>query len=217
MGIEREQLRLYAVTDRSWLRQGESLKTVVEELLRAGVTCVQLREKQLSDRELLREAAELKEVCSRFQVPLIINDRPEIAREIQADGVHVGLSDMGIRQARELLGDGYIIGGSAHNVEEALAAQAAGADYIGCGAVFGSATKKNVTRLSLEELSRICKAVRIPAVAIGGISLENIGELPGTGVCGTAVVSALFAADDKTAAVKELLKIWNSAALAGKS
>ena len=208
MKIERETLRLYAVTDRSWLKAGESLCSVVEELLKAGVTCVQLREKHLSDAELLKEACELKEVCARYQVPLIINDRPDIARKAQADGVHVGLSDMGILQARELLGEEYIIGSSAHNVKEALAAQEAGADYLGCGAVFGSTTKTNTTGLSLEELQRICGEVQIPAVAIGGVSRENIRLLRNTGVCGTAIVSALFAAEDKQAAARELLRLW---------
>ena len=208
MKIERETLRLYAVTDRSWLKEGESLCSVVEELLKAGVTCVQLREKRLSDAELLKEACELKEVCARYQVPLIINDRPDIARKAQADGVHVGLSDMGILQARELLGEEYIIGSSAHNVKEALAAQEAGADYLGCGAVFGSTTKTDTTGLSLEELQRICGAVQIPAVAIGGVSRENSRLLRNTGVCGAAIVSALFAAEDKQAAARELLRLW---------
>ena len=208
MKIERETLRLYAVTDRSWLKEGESLCSVVEELLKAGVTCVQLREKRLSDAELLKEDCELKEVGARYQVPLIINDRPDIARKAQADGVHVGLSDMGILQARELLGEEYIIGSSAHNVKEALAAQEAGADYLGCGAVFGSTTKTDTTGLSLEELQRICGEVQIPAVAIGGVSRENIRLLRNTGVCGAAVVSALFAAEDKQAAARELLRLW---------
>lgn len=209
MKVKRETLRLYAVTDRSWLKEGESLAGVVEELLKAGVTCVQLREKRLGDRELLEEAFALKEICARFRVPLIINDRPDIAKKVQADGVHVGLSDMGIAQAREILGSGYIIGSSAHSVEEALAAQEEGADYLGCGAVFGSRTKTDTTGLSLEELSRICAAVQIPAVAIGGISRENLPLLRKTGVCGAAVVSALFGAEDKAAAARELLRLWD--------
>ena len=196
MKVKRETLRLYAVTDRSWLKEGESLAGVVEELLNAGVTCVQLREKRLGDREFLEEAFALKEICARFQVPLIINDRPDIAKKVQADGVHVGLSDMGIAQAT-------------HSVEEALAAQEEGADYLGCGAVFGSRTKTDTTGLSLEELSRICAAVQIPAVAIGGISRENLPLLRKTGVCGAAVVSALFGAEDKTAAARELLRLWD--------
>ena len=214
MRIERESLRLYAVTDGRWLpgkrKASEELAAETEELIRSGVTCVQLREKGKSDAELLEEALALKEVCRRFGVPLIINDRADIAKKAGADGVHVGLEDMEIERARELLGGGYIIGASAHNAEEAVRAQEAGADYIGCGAVFGSATKTNVTRLPLEELARICAAVRIPAVAIGGIDAENIGLLKRTGVCGAAVISALFAAEDKKRAVKELLLRWEA-------
>lgn len=207
MKIDKKAMTLYAVTDRSWLRPGERLADPVEELLRAGVTCVQLREKEADDAFFLAEALELKELCGRYQIPLIINDRPDIAKQAGADGVHVGLSDMGIEKAREFLGDGFIIGGSAHNVQEALAAQAAGADYIGCGAVFGSKTKPDVTTLPAEELKAICQAVEIPVVAIGGIRQENIRKLTGTGIDGAAVISALFAAEDKTAAVKKFLKL----------
>ena len=132
MKINARQLNLYAVTDRSWLEPGETLVAVTEELLKAGVTCVQLREKHMSDEEILKEASLLKDLCDRYQVPLIINDRPDLAKKVGASGVHVGLSDMGIQKARKLLGEDFIIGGSAHNVEEALAAEAAGADYLGC-------------------------------------------------------------------------------------
>lgn len=205
MKIEREQLRLYAVTDRSWLAQGEDLSVPVEMLIRSGVTCVQLREKETDDDTLLREAEALKRLCDRYEIPLIINDRPDIAKQVGASGVHVGLSDMGIEKARELLGDGFIIGGSAHNVEEALCAQAAGADYIGCGAVFGSKTKQDVTTLAIDELRAICRAVDIPVVAIGGIKLDNMMQLAGTGIDGVAVISGLFAAADKAAAAKAFL------------
>ena len=157
--IERNQLALYAVSDRSWLKPGETLASVTETLLSAGVTCVQLREKNQSDEEILRQARELLPVCRRHGVPLIINDRPDLAGQIGADGVHVGLSDMGIEKARAILGPEAVIGGSAHNVAEALAAQQAGADYIGCGAVFGSETKTNVTKLAHSELKAICEAV----------------------------------------------------------
>lgn len=207
MKIEREKMTLYAVTDRSWLKPGEELKSVVEELLKAGVTCVQLREKQADDAYFLKEARDLKELCGKYQVPLIINDRPDIAKQVGADGVHVGLSDMGIEKTRAYLGDDYIIGGSAHNVAEALAAQSAGADYIGCGAVFGSTTKTDVTTLPASELKAICQAVQIPVVAIGGISRENIHQLSGTGIDGAALISALFAAEDKTKAAKEMLEL----------
>ena len=195
MKIRAGAMTLYAVTDRSWLKPGEALEEAVEELLKAGVTCVQLREKEADDGFFLNEALKLKELCRQYQVPLIIN------------GVHVGLSDMGIEKARELLGEGFIIGGSAHNVREALAAQRAGADYIGCGAVFGSRTKKDATVLQKEELKTICRTVEIPVAALGGIQEKNIRELAGTGIDGVAVISALFAAGDKTAAAKRLLEL----------
>ncbi|HIS07407.1 MAG TPA: thiamine phosphate synthase [Candidatus Choladocola avistercoris] len=205
MKIGSEKLRLYAVTDRSWLKEGETLAGVLEEMLDAGVTCVQLREKTLDDAAFLSEAKAIGALCRRYGVPFIVNDRPDIAKEAGADGVHVGLSDMGIEKARAYLGDGFIIGGSAHNVQEALAAQAAGADYIGCGAVFGSSTKTDATNLSLEELQAICRTVKIPAVAIGGIRLDNVQRLKGSGIAGVAVISGLFAAEDKKEAVRNFL------------
>ena len=192
MKINARQLNLYAVTDRSWLKPGETLVSVTEELLKAGVTCVQLREKHMSDEEILKEASLLKDLCDRYQVPLIINDRPDLAKKSGASGVHVGLSD-------------FIIGGSAHNVEEALAAEAAGADYLGCGAVFGSTTKTNVTQLPVETLKAICKAVKIPVVAIGGVNSDNLPLLAGSGIAGAAVVSGLFKPTDKAAAVRRFL------------
>ena len=188
---------LYAVTDRSWLKPDETLASVTEELLRAGVSCVQLREKNASDEEILQEAALLKEICERYNVPLIINDRPDLAQKANASGVHVGLSDMGIQKARQLLGPDFIIGGSAHNVEEALAAQNA--------AVFGSTTKTNVTQLPVETLRAICQAVEIPVVAIGGVTADNLHLLAGSGISGAAVVSGLFKPDTKAEAVRHFL------------
>lgn len=205
MKIDGKVLTLYAVTDRTWLRPGEALSEPVEALLEAGVTCLQLREKEAEDAVFLEEALILKELCSRYQVPLIINDRPDIAKKAGADGVHVGLSDMGIEKARAFLGGDFIIGGSAHHVPEALEAWKAGADYIGCGAVFGSSTKKDAAVLPFEELKAICQAVDIPAVAIGGIHEGNLEKLRGSGIDGVAVISALFSADDKKAAARKLL------------
>ncbi len=207
MKIDRKIMTLYAVTDRRWLKPGENLAKPVEELLRAGVTCVQLREKAADDRLFLEEARQLKKLCSRYQTPLIINDRPDIAKMAGADGVHVGLSDMGIEKARAFLGEGSIIGGSVHNVKEALAAQEAGADYLGCGAVFGSSTKTDTTAISYEELKDICQAVEIPVVAIGGIHRGNVKNLAGSGVDGIAVISALFEKEDKASAARELLEL----------
>ena len=201
-----QQLRLYAVTDRSWLKPGETLAEVVETLLEAGVTCVQLREKGAEDAFILQEAQELKALCHRYGVPFLVNDRPDLAQAVGADGVHVGQEDTGLTEARNLLGPNALLGGSAHTVEEALAAQAAGADYLGCGAVFGSGTKHNVTQMPLETLTAICQAVDIPVVAIGGVSLDNLPLLADTGIAGVAVISGLFAADDKTEAAQAFLR-----------
>lgn len=201
-----QQLRLYAVTDRSWLKPGETLAEVVETLLKAGVTCVQLREKGAEDALILQEARELKALCHRYGVPFLVNDRPDLAQAVGADGVHVGQEDTGLTEARNLLGPNALLGGSAHTVEEALAAQAAGADYLGCGAVFGSGTKHNVSQMPLETLTAICQAVDIPVVAIGGVSLDSLPLLADTGIAGVAVISGLFAAEDKTEAAQAFLK-----------
>lgn len=203
MNISAEQLRLYAVTDRAWLG-GRTLEDTVAELAAAGVSCVQLREKHASEAEFAALARALKPVCARFGVPLIINDNLAVALAVDADGVHVGQSDAAIPEARRVLGPGKIIGASAHNVAEALRAQAQGADYLGCGAVFGSSTKTDVTTLDHAELARICRAVDLPVVAIGGVTEQNAPQLAGTGIAGLAVVSALFAAPDKTAAARRL-------------
>ena len=203
-----EIFRLYAVSDRSWLKAGETLVGVTELLLQNGVTCLQLREKYLSDKDFYEEAREMKVLCERYQIPLIINDRVDIAKAIGADGVHVGLSDMGIRKARGYLGDDFIIGGSAHNVAEALAAEAAGADYIGCGAVFGSSTKSDASILPLDELRKICVSVKIPVVAIGGITTGNLPFLAGSGIAGPAVVSALYGVLDSAQAARQLRELW---------
>ena len=203
MKISPDKLRLYAVTDRTWLGK-ESLEEAVEAALRGGVTILQLREKQAPHEELVKTAMRLKPLCRRYGVPLIINDDVEAALEGDAHGVHVGQEDMAVGEARRILGPGKIIGASAHNREEALEAQRQGADYLGSGAVFGSSTKKDATTLSREELTAVCRAVSIPVAAIGGITEENCLELAGTGVSGIAVVSALFAAADKEEAAARL-------------
>ena len=200
----RRELLLYAVTDRRWLSPGEKLTDVTERLMISGVTCVQLREKQMDGETLLSEARAMLRVCRRHGVPLIINDRPDIAKQAGADGVHVGQSDGTVEEARKLLGDGAIIGATAHNVSEALAAEKAGADYLGCGAVFGTTTKQNTTTLPLEELRRICEAVHIPVVAIGGIDAQNLKLLKRTGVAGAAVIHALYGAIFKEEAAAAL-------------
>lgn len=200
-------MTLYLVTDRQWLKSGHSLATAVETALQHGVTCVQLREKDTPYREFLQLAQELKPVCEKYGVPFIINDNVEIALAVDADGVHIGQSDMAIAQARQLLGKDKIIGISAHNVTEALKAVADGVDYIGCGAVFGSATKTDASFLGVDGLADICRRVSIPVVAIGGISRENTPQLAGTGVDGIAVVSAVLAQDDISAATENMLAL----------
>lgn len=206
MKCDNHTMLLYAVTDRAWTGQ-QTLAQQVELALQNGATCVQLREKELDEATFLQEAIELKALCARYQVPLIINDNVKIALACHADGVHVGQEDMPVSEARRLVGDGMIIGASAHSVEEAQRAVAGGADYLGVGAVFGSATKKDAGKLSPETLRAICAAVEVPVVAIGGVSAENILQLKGSGVDGVAVVSAIFAAPDITAATASLRKL----------
>lgn len=205
MKVERRHMLLYAVTDRSWLH-GQSLVYAVEEVLAGGATMLQLREKHLEHRAFLAQAQELLPLCRKYHVPLIINDDVQVALESGADGVHVGQSDMAVQAARSILGPDKIIGASAHNASEALAAVAAGADYLGCGAVFGSTTKADAGLLSLNTLREIRAAVRVPIVAIGGINRQNIARLAGSGVDGVALISALFAAPDKRAAAQQMLE-----------
>lgn len=195
MKFAESMLRLYAVTDRSWVGT-QTLYEQVEAALRGGVTCVQLREKELNDTDFLAEAKELKILCARYGVPLIINDNVELALEVDADGVHVGQEDMDARDVRGLIGPGKILGVTAKTIEQAQKAQLNGADYLGSGAVFGSTTKPNARPMSRELLQTICASVSIPVVAIGGIHRGNIASLAGTGIRGAAVVSGIFAAAD---------------------
>lgn len=195
MKFAESMLRLYAVTDRSWLGE-KTLYEQVELALRGGATCVQLREKELNDTDFLAEAKELKILCARYGVPLIINDNVELALKVDADGVHVGQEDMDARDVRGLIGPDKILGVTAKTVEQAQRAQRNGADYLGSGAVFGSTTKRNAKPMSMELLKSICQSVAIPVVAIGGIHRGNIASLAGTGIRGAAVVSGIFAAAD---------------------
>lgn len=212
MSISKETMLLYGVTDRGNLH-GKTLLQQVEESLKGGVTLVQLREKHLSFQEFLEEAKEMKELCHKYGVPLLINDNVEICIESGADGVHVGQKDMEAGAVREKLGKDKIIGVSARAVEQAMAAQNAGADYLGVGAVFSTSTKEDAKPLDHEILKAITKAVDIPVVAIGGISSENVLELKGTGIDGVAVVSAIYgkenpkeAAENLKALVSEVVK-----------
>lgn len=191
------------MTDRSWTGQ-QSLYEQIEAALKGGVTMVQLREKQLSEDELVAEAIQIKELCHRYEVPLIINDNVDAALKSGADGVHVGIEDAPVSEIRRRAGDDFIIGATAKTTEQAKAAEAAGADYLGVGAVFPSPTKKNAIRITPQDLREICGSVAIPAVAIGGITGDNVSEIKGGGMAGVAVVSAIFAAEDIQKAAAEL-------------
>ena len=201
------RMLLYAVTDQTWLKEGQTLFSVCQEVLANGATFLQIREKDLDADSFEAEAAELKALCARYGVPYVVNDSVEIALAIDADGVHVGQSDIRGRDIRSLIGPAKILGISAGTVEEAIAAEKAGADYIGVGAVFGTSTKKNARNLTVEKLREITDAVSIPVVAIGGINARNLMDLSGSGVDGVAVVSAVFAAEDPGRATAELLAL----------
>jgi len=203
----RKAMLLYAVTDQMWLKEGEKLADVVETVLQNGATFLQIREKDLAEDAFEAEAERLKTLCAQHGVPFVVNDSVEIALQCEADGVHVGQSDIKGRDIRAIIGPDKILGISAGTVEEAVAAEKAGADYIGVGAVFPTGTKKNATPMTMELLKEIVSSVSIPVVAIGGISAENILQLRGSGVDGVAVVSAIFAAEDPGKATADLLKL----------
>lgn len=206
MKLTGAQLRLYAVTDRAWAAGEEDFFRQIEAAIDGGAAIVQLREKQLDDAAFLREAERFVELCRRKGAVSIINDRADIAARTGADGVHVGQEDLAAARARDLLGPDKLVGVSAHSVEEALAAQAAGADYLGIGAAFATGTKTDAAPISRDTIRAITRAVDLPAVAIGGISRDNILELAGCRLDGVAVVSALFAQPDVKAAAAELLR-----------
>lgn len=203
MKCDKKDLLLYAVTDRYWLN-GRSLKEVVKESLEGGVTFLQLREKKLDEETFLKEAVELQEMCRAYGIPFVINDNVDIAMKMNANGVHVGQSDMEAGAVREKLGPDKILGVSAQTVEQALLAQERGADYLGVGAVFPTGSKDDADDVSLETLKEICAAVDIPVVAIGGITKENIDKLSGTGITGVAVISAIYAQKDIKEAARDL-------------
>jgi len=200
---EEKDLLLYAVTDRHWLKD-ETLCEQVEKALQGGATFVQLREKNLNHEAFLQEAKAIKELCRAYQVPFVINDDVAIAAEVDADGVHVGQSDMEAGNVRALLGPDKIIGVSAQTLAQALLAQERGADYLGVGAVFPTGSKDDADDVSFDTLKEICQAVTIPVVAIGGISRDNVAELAGSGICGVAVISAIFGQPDIRKAAADL-------------
>ncbi|MCR5284286.1 MAG: thiamine phosphate synthase [Treponema sp.] len=198
-------LLLYAVTDRHWTGE-KSLIEQTREALSGGTTMVQIREKALDLAAFEKEAVELKELCREFHVPFIVNDNVNLAKKINADGVHVGQEDMNALEVRKLLGPDKIIGVSAQTVEEALLAEKEGADYLGVGAVFPTGSKADAIDVPHETLKAICSAVKIPVVAIGGITKDNLYQLKGSGIAGISVISALYAQKDIFSAAKELLK-----------
>ena len=206
MKCDKKYMTLYAVTDRAWTGK-QSLCEQVESALKGGATCVQLREKELGEEEFLAEAIEIKALCEKYGVPLFINDNVDVAIKCGADGVHVGQEDMAAAKVREKVGDGMMIGVSAHSVEEAVKAVESGADCLGVGAMFATSTKEVKGLLSKQVLSDICAAVDVPVVAIGGIGERNISELAGTGIAGVAIVSDIFSADDIEAKCRRLKKL----------
>lgn len=206
MQFSRQNMLLYAVTDRSWVGK-QTLYQQIELALKGGCTLLQLREKNLPFEELFKEAKKIKQLAHAYNVPLIINDNVDIALACDADGVHIGQEDMNAREARKKLGPSKIIGVTAKTVEQAVNAQKAGADYLGSGAIFGSHTKKNAKPMTKALLTDICHAVDIPVVAIGGINKGNVQDLVNTGISGIAVVSGIFAAEDIEKETRQLLSL----------
>ena len=203
MKLDKKDLLLYAVTDRHWLGD-RTLYEVVKESLNGGATFIQLREKNLDQAHFLEEARELKKLCAEYQVPFVINDNVDIAMQMDADGVHVGQSDMETGDVRAKLGPDKIIGVSAQTVEQAILAEKRGADYLGVGAVFPTGSKDDADDVSHETLRAICQAVSIPVIAIGGITVENTPLLKGTGICGIAVISAIYGQENIPEATRKL-------------
>ena len=203
MKLNKKDLILYAVTDRAWLN-GRTLVQDVTSAIKGGATLIQLREKNLTHEEFKAEALEIQTLCKNFNVPLIINDDVELAKEINADGIHVGQSDMEAGNVRKLIGPEKILGVSVFTPEEAVLAESKGADYLGAGAVFHTGSKSDAVDITHETLKEICSAVKIPVVAIGGISLNNLHELEGSGIAGVAVISAIFAAQNIEQAARDL-------------
>ena len=211
MRLNKEDLLLYAVTDRRWLKEGETLVTRTEEAIDGGVTFVQLREKDLDEENFEREGRELKELCRKRGVPFVINDNVDLAAKLDADGVHVGQSDMEALDVRRIIGGDKILGVSAQTVEQAVTAEKHGADYLGVGAVFPTGSKDDAAEVSYDTLKAICDAVKIPVIAIGGITEDNVTELSKSGICGIAVISALYAKEDIKSAAQRLRKYTEAA------
>ncbi|MEE1181286.1 MAG: thiamine phosphate synthase [Treponema sp.] len=201
-------LSLYLVTDKS--DDVEKFLNTIEEAIKGGTTVVQIREKTAETLDFYNLALKVKEITTKYNVPLIINDRVDVALAIDADGVHVGQSDMPCDVTRRLIGEDKILGVSAATIDEAQKAQKDGADYIGTGAVFPTQTKDDAPKITKDDLKEIVESIDIPVVAIGGISLENAHELKDTGIAGLSVVSAIMSSDNPKKSSEELLEIFNS-------
>lgn len=206
MKLSKEQLKLYVVTDRSWLA-GSTLEDQVEQVIRNGASFIQIREKGLSFDEYVTRAESIKQVTDQYRIPFVVNDDVEVAVKVKADGVHVGQKDASVRIARERLGPDKIVGASVQTVEQARLAEEQGADYLGVGAVFSTSTKADADSVSRAILKEICQVVRIPVIAIGGIGEKNLLELAGTGIAGVAVISAIFAAENPALATQRLRRL----------
>ena len=200
-------LSLYLVTDKS--DDVEKFLNTIEEAMKGGVTVVQIREKTAETLDFYNLALKVKEITTKYNVPLIVNDRVDVALAIDADGVHVGQSDMPCDVTRRLIGEDKILGVSAATIDEAKKAQKDGADYIGSGAVFPTTTKDDAPSITKKDLKEIVESIDIPVVAIGGINLENAGELTDTGIAGLSVITAIMSADNPKKASEELLEIFN--------
>lgn len=208
MKFTSDNLKLYAVTDRQWLND-KSLSQAVEEAIKGGATIIQIREKNISYDEFKEIALDVKKVTDKYSIPLIINDNVKLCMEIDADGVHVGADDMSVKNARKILGSNKIVGSTARTLERAISAYNEGANYLGIGAVFNTTTKEGTTHMTMELAQSINTAVNIPTVAIGGINTENVAKLHDYGVMGIAVVSAIFAQENITAACQKLIEEVN--------
>lgn len=206
MNFTKDNMRLYAITDRKWL-DGRNLADDAELALKGGATLIQLREKDLSYKDFLKEALSVKTVCSKYNIPLIINDNIDVMIESGADGIHLGQSDLVSANIKEKIGKDKILGISAHTIKEALLAEKAGADYLGVGAVFTTSTKLDANNVSMETLKEICCSVKIPVVAIGGISKDNMLDLKDSGIAGVSIISGIFAENDIEKATKNLLNL----------
>lgn len=203
MKFDKHDLLLYAVTDRAWLGEA-TLAQQVEQAIQGGVSCVQLREKELDSAAFAQEAVQIRQLCRRYRVPFLINDNVDLALRCDADGVHVGQHDMAAAEARRRLGRDKILGVSVQTVEQAVAAQQPGRGLSGGWRCFSTASKADADSVPYASLQAICQAVDIPVVAIGGIALSNVQQLAGSGIFGIAVISAIFASPDIAQAAQQL-------------